>query len=210
MTRWCGSRRISRSAIRWSTGRAISAISTAITRRRCATPKAASPPSPRRCSPGIDENAVDFRPTYDGENNEPVVLPARFPNLLANGATGIAVGMATSIPPHNILELCDALAHLVKHPRATVAELVELLPGPDFPTGGVLVEDARRDHARPTTTGRGSFRLRANWESDAAEPRRLPGRRHRDPLPGAEIAPHRAHRAAARGEEAAAPRRRAR
>src|SRR5487761_1971719 len=88
---------------------------------------------------GIDENAVDFRPTYDGENHEPVVLPARFPNLLANGASGIAVGMATSVPPHNIVELCDALAHLVRHPRATVAELVELLPGPDFPTGGVLV-----------------------------------------------------------------------
>src|SRR3984957_19690061 len=77
---------------------------------------------------GLDENAVDFRATYDGENSEPVVLPARFPNLLANGASGIAVGMATSIPPHNILELCDALVHLVRHPRATVAELVELLP----------------------------------------------------------------------------------
>ncbi len=115
---------------------------------------------------GIDENAVDFRPTYDGENNEPLVLPARFPNLLANGGSGIAVGMATSIPPHNILELCDALAHLVRHPRATVAELVELLPGPDFPTGGVLVED-RAAIAEAYETGRGSFRLRARWERDA-------------------------------------------
>src|ERR1700722_5549417 len=111
---------------------------------------------------GLDENAVDFRATYDGENSEPVVLPARFPNLLAKGATGIAVGMATSIPPHNILELCDALAHLVRKPRCSVAELVELLPGPDFPTGGVLVEE-REAIERAYETGRGSFRLRARW-----------------------------------------------
>ena len=112
---------------------------------------------------GIDEDAVDFRPTYDGENSEPVVLPARFPNLLANGASGIAVGMATSIPPHNAGELCDALLHLVKHKRCTLAELVERVPGPDFPTGGVLVEpvDAIR---QAYETGRGSFRLRARWE----------------------------------------------
>jgi topoisomerase IV subunit A len=114
---------------------------------------------------GIDEDAVDFRPTYDGENHEPVVLPARFPNLLANGASGIAVGMATSVPPHNILELCDALAHLVRKPRATVAELVELLPGPDFPTGGVLVED-KDAIEKAYESGRGSFRLRARWERD--------------------------------------------
>ncbi|HEX6841193.1 MAG TPA: DNA topoisomerase IV subunit A [Stellaceae bacterium] len=111
----------------------------------------------------IDQDAVDFRPTYDGENSEPVVLPARFPNLLANGATGIAVGMATSIPPHNVGEICDALSHLVKHKRCELAELVELMPGPDFPTGGVLVEapDAVR---QAYATGRGSFRLRARWE----------------------------------------------
>ncbi len=112
---------------------------------------------------GIDQDAVDFRLTYDGENSEPVVLPARFPNLLANGATGIAVGMATSIPPHNVGELCDALSYLVKHKRATVEELAERVPGPDFPTGGVLVEapDAIR---QAYATGRGSFRLRARWE----------------------------------------------
>src|SRR6201998_1990158 len=86
---------------------------------------------------GIDEDAVDFRPTYDGENAEPGVLPARFPNLLANGATGIAVGMATSIPPHNVGEICAALLHLIDNPGASVAELVGLIPGPDFPTGGV-------------------------------------------------------------------------
>ncbi|HXP32147.1 MAG TPA: DNA topoisomerase IV subunit A [Stellaceae bacterium] len=114
---------------------------------------------------GLDEDAVDFRPTYDGEDREPVVLPARFPNLLANGAAGIAVGMATSIPPHNIVELCDALAHLVRKPRAAVDDLVELMPGPDFPTGGVLGESAaaiREAYA----TGRGSFRLRARWETE--------------------------------------------
>ena len=112
---------------------------------------------------GIDQDAVDFRATYDGENSEPVVLPARFPNLLANGASGIAVGMATSIPPHNVGELCDALTHLVRHKRCSVEDLVELLPGPDFPTGGVLVEapDAIR---QAYATGRGSFRLRARWE----------------------------------------------
>jgi topoisomerase-4 subunit A len=112
---------------------------------------------------GIDQDAVDFRATYDGENSEPAVLPARFPNLLANGASGIAVGMATSIPPHNVGELCDALAHLVKHKRAKIEEVLELVPGPDFPTGGVLVENA--DVIRQAyETGRGSFRLRARWQ----------------------------------------------
>ncbi|MGE0117230.1 MAG: DNA topoisomerase IV subunit A [Dongiaceae bacterium] len=112
---------------------------------------------------GIDENAVDFRPAYDGRNDEPVVLPAGFPNLLANGAQGIAVGMATSIPPHNVGEICDALLHLIKFPKATVAKLVELMPGPDFPTGGVLVE-GRDAIVEAYRTGRGSLRLRARWE----------------------------------------------
>src|SRR5579864_83274 len=111
----------------------------------------------------IDQNTVDFRPTYDGESEEPVVFPARFPNLLANGSAGIAVGMATSIPPHNIVELCDALLNLLRRPRATtIADLVEVLPGPDFPTGGVLVEP-REQIVQAYTTGRGSFRLRARW-----------------------------------------------
>ena len=111
---------------------------------------------------GIDEEAVDFRETYDGEDSEPIVLPASFPNLLANGAAGIAVGMATSIPPHNIVELCDALLHLIKHPNVTFDKLVDLVPGPDFPTGGVLVE-ARESIVETYRTGRGSFRLRARW-----------------------------------------------
>ena len=111
---------------------------------------------------GIDEDAVDFRETYDGEDAEPIVLPASFPNLLANGAAGIAVGMATSIPPHNIVELCDALLHLIKHPNVTFDKLVDFIPGPDFPTGGVLVEP-RSTIVETYRSGRGSFRLRARW-----------------------------------------------
>jgi topoisomerase-4 subunit A len=111
---------------------------------------------------GIDENTVDFRVTYDGEEQEPVVLPAAFPNLLANGANGIAVGMATSIPPHNAGELCAAALHLIADPSADTAALLAHLPGPDFPTGGVLVEppEAIREAYE---TGRGGFRLRARW-----------------------------------------------
>ncbi|MEQ8356769.1 MAG: DNA topoisomerase IV subunit A [Kiloniellaceae bacterium] len=112
---------------------------------------------------GIDEDAVDFRPTYDGEADEPVVLPAGFPNLLANGAQGIAVGMATSIPPHNVGEICDALLHVIKAPNATIDKLAEMMPGPDFPTGGVLVE-ARASIVESYKVGKGSFRLRARWE----------------------------------------------
>ncbi len=112
---------------------------------------------------GIDEDAVDFRPTYDGEDSEPVVLPGAFPNLLANGAAGIAVGMATSIPPHNAGEICAAAVHLVRHPEATTADLLRLMPGPDFPTGGVLTEDPAAILSA-YETGRGGFRLRARWE----------------------------------------------
>jgi topoisomerase-4 subunit A len=114
---------------------------------------------------GIDEDAVDFRPTYDGQEEEPVVLPAAFPNLLANGSAGIAVGMATSIAPHNVLELIDACLLLLQRPSATTADLVERLPGPDFPTGGVIVEP-------PTSlietyeTGRGGVRVRCRWEKE--------------------------------------------
>src|SRR5215472_2670876 len=114
---------------------------------------------------GIDEDAVDFRPTYDGEDQEPVVLPARFPNLLANGAAGIAVGMATSIPPHNVGELCAALFHLIENPACAPGELSDRVPGPDFPTGGVLVEPPE-SICQAYATGRGSFRLRARWASE--------------------------------------------
>jgi topoisomerase-4 subunit A len=115
---------------------------------------------------GIDEDTVDFRATYDGEEHEPVVLPARFPNLLANGSEGIAVGMATSVPPHNAGEICDALLHLCAHPDADVDALLAYLPGPDFPTGGVVVEP-RASIAQSYATGRGSIRLRAAWVKEA-------------------------------------------
>ena len=111
---------------------------------------------------GIDEDTVDFRPTYDGESEEPCLLPAGIPNLLANGAQGIAVGMATSIPPHNVTELADAALHLIKHPNASVDTLTGYVRGPDFPTGGILVEPA--DSIREAyATGRGGFRVRARW-----------------------------------------------
>ncbi len=116
---------------------------------------------------GIDEETVDFRPTYDATNSEPIVLPAAFPNLLANGSSGIAVGMATNIPPHNVEELANALLHLIKHPNATIEKLVEMIPGPDFPTGGVIVEP-RADILEAYKTGRGGFRLRAKWEKEEA------------------------------------------
>ena len=114
---------------------------------------------------GIDEDTVDFRETYDGEEKEPVVLPADFPNLLANGSSGIAVGMATSIPPHNAEELCDAALYLIRNPGAPATKLIDFVPGPDFPTGGVLVED-RASIIEAYRTGRGGFRLRARWEKE--------------------------------------------
>ncbi len=112
---------------------------------------------------GLNEDSVDFRDNYDGTLSEPVVLPAEFPNLLANGSSGIAVGMATNIPPHNIGELCDAALHLIKAPNARDETLLEYIPGPDFPTGGVLVEP-RENILNAYKTGRGSFRLRAKYE----------------------------------------------
>ncbi|NTF86715.1 DNA topoisomerase IV subunit A [Agrobacterium rhizogenes] len=113
---------------------------------------------------GIDQDAVDFRDTYDESNSEPIVLPGAFPNLLANGSSGIAVGMATSIPSHNAHELCDAALHLIKDRDATVETLVELyIPGPDFPTGGIIIDD-RRSIIESYKTGRGGFRVRAKWE----------------------------------------------
>ena len=114
---------------------------------------------------GIDEDAVDFRETYDGAEREPIVLPGAFPNLLANGSSGIAVGMATNIPPHNAAELCDAALHLIKTPKAHIKTLVDLVPGPDLPTGGVIVEP-RENILEAYRTGRGSFRVRARWATE--------------------------------------------
>jgi topoisomerase-4 subunit A len=114
---------------------------------------------------GIDEDAVDFRASYDGVMQEPAVLPAAFPNLLANGAQGIAVGMATSIPPHNVAELCDAALYLIEQPNARSKTLLKYVPGPDFPTGGLIV-DPPSAIAEAYATGRGSFRLRARWKTE--------------------------------------------
>src|SRR6478735_3542213 len=114
---------------------------------------------------GIDEDAIDFRPTYDGSENEPVVLPGAFPNLLANGSQGIAVGMATAIPPHNAAELCDAALFLIDNPNARSKTLLKYAPGPDFPTGGLIV-DSREAIAEAYSTGRGSFRVRARWHKE--------------------------------------------
>src|SRR6478752_3829198 len=111
---------------------------------------------------GIDEDGVPFRPNYDGQSKEPVVLPGGFPNLLANGAQGIAVGMATSIPPHNAAELCDAALYLIEKPDAKSKALLRFVKGPDFPTGGIII-DSKESIAEAYTTGRGSFRTRAKW-----------------------------------------------
>tara|TARA_B100000676_G_scaffold304673_1_gene357353 strand:- start:904 stop:3153 length:2250 start_codon:yes stop_codon:yes gene_type:complete len=125
----------------------------------------------RRLLEGIDEDAVDFRDTYDGEGSEPLVLPANFPNLLGNGAAGIAVGMATSIPPHNVAEVCDALLHMTKplkkgiRPQPTFEKLSEFISGPDFPTGGLICEN-RADIVSAYRTGRGGFRIRAKWGTE--------------------------------------------
>jgi topoisomerase IV subunit A len=114
---------------------------------------------------GLDEDSVDFRPNYDGQEEEPIVLPAAFPNLLANGSQGIAVGMATSIPPHNAAELCDAALYLITHPKATSDQLLTFVKGPDFPTGGVVVDRADAI-AEAYRTGRGGFRVRARWAKE--------------------------------------------
>ena len=114
---------------------------------------------------GIDEDAVDFAPTYNEEDEEPVVLPGSFPNLLANGSTGIAVGMATSIPPHNLTEICNAALHLINSPGASIKTLMTKVQGPDFPTGGIIVE-SRDSMLEAYATGRGGFKVRARWETE--------------------------------------------
>ena len=114
---------------------------------------------------GLDDDAVDFDKTYDGEEEEPTVMPAAFPNLLANGASGIAVGMATNIPPHNVGEICDALLYLLKHADATTAQLIDFIQGPDFPTGGLLFE-TKENIIKVYTEGRGALKIRAKWEQE--------------------------------------------
>ena len=157
---------------------------------------------------GLDEDAVDFRDNYDGTLQEPVVLPAAFPNLLANGSSGIAVGMATNIPPHNIAELCDACLHLIKTPDARDDTLLDYVPGPDFPTGGMIVEPRDRS-PRPIAPGAArSGCARAGrsriWAAAVAD------RGHRNPLSGAEIQADRKDRRTDPDQEDPDPGRRAR
>jgi topoisomerase-4 subunit A len=151
---------------------------------------------------GLDEDAVDFRTTYDGETQEPVVLPAAFPNLLANGSNGIAVGMATSIPPHNLGELCAATIALIENPAIQDRSLLKFVKGPDFPTGGILVEEQapspkpiRPARQFPGAGALGKRRRRARCLAD---------RRHRNSLSGAKVQTDRTHRRTAGTEEAAA------
>ena len=133
---------------------------------------------------GLDDDTVDFRPTYDGSEIEPVVLPAALPHLLANGSAGIAVGMATSIPPHNMAELLDAAAFTDRQPpRRTTRDLLKIVKGPDFPTGGIIVDD-KASIREAYETGRGGFRVRAKLERGGGRPRRLAGGGHRDSVPG--------------------------
>ncbi len=114
---------------------------------------------------GLEDNAVDFDKTYDGEEEEPSVMPAAFPNLLANGSSGIAVGMATNIPPHNVGEICEALLHLLKYPEAETADLIQYIQGPDFPTGGILAE-SRQNIIKVYQEGRGAMKVRAKWKKE--------------------------------------------
>src|ERR1700723_2174382 len=114
---------------------------------------------------GLNEDAIDVRPNYDGVSQEPIVLPAAFPNLLANGSQGIAVGMATSIPPHNAAELCDAALHLIDKPDTKSKSLLKWVKGPDFPTGGLVV-DSKEAITEAYVTGRGSFRVRSKWNQE--------------------------------------------
>jgi topoisomerase-4 subunit A len=158
---------------------------------------------------GVDEEAVDWRDNYSGDAKEPIVLPSAIPNLLANGAQGIAVGMATSIPPHNVAELCDAALYLIAHPKAEVEALLGFAPGPDFPTGGIVVDDPA-SIAETYRTGRGGFPLARALDARGDRARRLGRGRHRDPLRRAEIAPDRAARDAADRAQGAAARRRPR
>ena len=114
---------------------------------------------------GLNENAVDMRETYDGEEHEPVIMPSMVPNLLCNGSSGIAVGMATNIPPHNLSEVCDALLYLIDNPECGEEPLVRKIKGPDFPTGGIIV-DSFESILNTYKQGKGSFRLRARWETE--------------------------------------------
>ena len=158
---------------------------------------------------GIDEDAVDFRETYDQANEEPIVLPAAFPNLLANGSQGIAVGMATSIPPHNAAELCDAALYLIAHPKANSEQLLNFVPGPDLPTGGIIV-DSKAAIAEAYRTGPRLVPRAGALDQGGHRPRNLGRGRDRDSLWRTEVAADRKDRGAIAGAQAASARRRSR
>ena len=164
----------------------------AIRRRPCATPRRAWPAPPRSLLADIDKDTVEFQPNYDEREQEPTVLPAAYPNLLANGAGGIAVGMATNIPPHNLGELIDACCALIDNPELTVPQLMEYVPGPDFPTGGTILG---RNGIRAGLRARPRLADHARQDADRGGARR-PRIDHRlgDPLSGEQGAPARAHR----------------
>jgi topoisomerase-4 subunit A len=159
-------------------------MSTAITPRPMRYTEARLTPAAIELMAGLDEGTVDFRPTYNGEEEEPEVFPGLFPNLLANGASGIAVGMATSIPPHNVAEIIDAAIHLIDNPGAEPA-LMEFVSGPDFPTGGIIVDSAEAI-AAAYATGRGSFRVRARWTIEDQGRGHLDRGDQRNSVPGAQ------------------------
>ena len=163
-TRWSGWSRSSRCGIRWSTGRGTSARWTATRRRPTATPRPGSPGSPMAMLEDIDKNTVDFQPNFDDRLQEPTVLPAKIPNLLVNGSSGIAVGMATNIPPHNLREVAKAVELLVDNPEATIAELRKVIKGPDFPTGAYIYGREGIKEAYETGRGRVVMRARAQIE----------------------------------------------
>ena len=156
----------------------------------------------------LDPAIVEFGPNYDGSRQMPLVLPSRLPNLLVNGSTGIAVGMATNVPPHNLGETIDAVVALIDDPAATVEELMEHLPGPDFPTGGIIM--GRSGIHEAYVTGRGRIRVRARTEIEELDNGRTIDRRHRAAVHGAQgrrRGRHRAHRRARQGGRAPGDRR---
>ena len=157
MMHWCGWHRILPCAIRWSMVRATFGNVDGDNAAAMRYTEARMTDVSTLLLQGMDEDAVDFRETYDGEDKEPIVLPCAFPNLLANGSNGIAVGMATSIPPHNAAELCEAAQHLIKFPNAGFEKLLEMVPGPDFPTGGTIIEDRAKPFSTPIIPAAAAF-----------------------------------------------------
>ncbi len=187
-TRWCAWRRTSRCATCWWTARATSARWTATRRPPCVTPKCACRASPASCWRTSRRKPSISRPNYDGSETEPTVMPARFPNLLVNGSAGIAVGMATNIPPHNLTEIINACLAVLDNPEVMLAELMQHVPGPDFPTAGII--NGATEIATAYRTGRGRLSIRARTQLRGHGQGWPPGHhRHRAAVPGEQGAP---------------------